>query len=85
MIKNVQQLKELILWAKAEKVKSFSIADISVELSDLALISDLSAFDPPVADSIDDNGKKQVVKRDLFESQTETAVTDEDLFWSAQN
>jgi hypothetical protein len=41
MIKTVSELKEFIVWAKSQKVKSVKLGDIHVELSDLALISDL--------------------------------------------
>jgi hypothetical protein len=36
MINNIEQLKELILWAKNEKVKSFKVDNVAVEISDLA-------------------------------------------------
>lgn len=81
MIKDLEQLKDLILWAKKEKVKSLSISDIKIEISDLAFIESLSASGAEISSEDD---KKQVVKRDLFEAQDAAAVTDEDLFWSAR-
>ena len=41
MIKDINELKELILWAKSIRLKSVKVADISFELSDLALSESL--------------------------------------------
>jgi hypothetical protein len=42
MITDINELKEFILWAKAQKVKSIKLGEIHIELSDLALIEGLS-------------------------------------------
>ncbi len=50
---NISELKDLILWAKKEKVRSLSIDGASFELSDLALVeglTDLSGADQRTSD-----------------------------------
>lgn len=79
MVKDINELKNLILWAKEQKVKSIKIADIHFELSDLALIEDLTS----VEDAILNEDKKTVVQKDLIESNQSSKEEDsEDLFWS---
>ena len=41
MIKDINELKELILWAKSERVRTLSVGNIAFELSDLALSESL--------------------------------------------
>jgi len=39
---NINEIKELILWMKANKVRKFKNADFDAELSDLAFIDELN-------------------------------------------
>jgi len=38
MLKNIQEIKQFIEWAKENKVKSFKSGDIEFEISELAMI-----------------------------------------------
>lgn len=82
MIKTVDELKELILWAKSEKVKSLKIGDIIIEMSDLALIEDIQAK-PEQA-----NSKVTASVTTFMEDMASTGNKKEDeelLYWSAQS
>lgn len=81
MVKDINELKNLILWCKSEKIKSIKIADISFELSDLALTEDMTS----VEDAILNENKTTVIQKDLMDA--EPSQTDEDeeaLFWSTR-
>lgn len=38
MIKSVEELKALILWAKEQKLKRLKVGDIEVEVSDISIL-----------------------------------------------
>lgn len=42
MIKTVEELKDLIIFAREQKLKTLKIGEISLEISDLAHVQDLS-------------------------------------------
>lgn len=48
MFKDVAELQEFIIWAKAHKVKRVKMDKIEVELSDYGLIEDLVSSQPAV-------------------------------------
>ena len=79
MVKDINELKNLILWAKEQKVKSIKIADIHFELSDLALVESMSSIE----DLILNEDKKTVIQKDLIDSEPETSDEDE-LYWSTR-
>ena len=71
----VSELKEFILWCKANKVKKFNNADIQFELSDLAFLED-----------IDKTPMKEMVlggSKDMLDTLKVPEGEDPDLFWSA--
>ncbi len=81
MVKDINELKNLILWCKSEKVKSIRLADISFELSDLALVQDMVSIE----DAILNEDKKTVIQKDLIDSdQSSLDESDEDLYWSTR-
>jgi hypothetical protein len=80
MVNNIEELKKLILWCKSEKVKTLKIADMSFELSDLALVESLTSIE----DAILNEDKKTVVQKDLVDSQPSKEEEDEDLYWSTR-
>lgn len=41
MFKNVEELRDFILWAKSEKLKRIKVGEVEVEISDYALAEDL--------------------------------------------
>lgn len=43
MIKSVQELKDLILWAKEQRISEFHINDVKITFSPLAFVDALSA------------------------------------------
>jgi CO dehydrogenase/acetyl-CoA synthase delta subunit len=77
MVNNIEELKNLIIWAKEQKVKSFKIADIHIELSDLALVENLTyqVTDPNIelTDKIKSTEEAQTAEEQ-----------NEDLFWSTR-
>ncbi len=79
MVKDINELKNLILWAKEQKVKSIKIADIHFELSDLALVEGFQSLE----EAILNENKTNVVQKDLIESEQSSKEEDnEDLYWS---
>lgn len=78
MVNNIEELKNLILWCKEQKVKSLKVAEYSFELSDLALVEDLHSFE----DATLNEDKKTVVQKDLMDSQPTPEEDAEDLYWS---
>ena len=74
MFNNVQEIKEFITWAKENKIKSFKIKDIEVEISEISFIEE---------------EKQQNLTEAIGDTLVDTEVTDpkeleELLFWSAQ-
>lgn len=41
---SIAELKELILWAKSEKVQALQVGDVRVEFSNLAMVEGLPEF-----------------------------------------
>ena len=80
MVTNIEELKKLIIWCKEQKVKAVKLADISFELSDLALVENLSSIE----DVILNEDKKTVVQKDLVDSQDSKQEDEEDLYWSTR-
>jgi hypothetical protein len=81
MVKDINELKNLILWAKEQKIKSMKIADVHFELSDLALVQDMVSIE----DAILNENKSTVVQKDLIDSEAPEASDDEDLYWSTRS
>lgn len=80
MIKNIEELKSLILWAKDQKIKTLEVAGISVQFSDLAFIGeyeDLLTKNPTNTTVISPGAHEP---HDLAASKAED---DELLFYSA--
>lgn len=52
MVKTVEELKELILWAKKERIQALKVGDIEVHMSALAFtdVPDISAPDSATKD-----------------------------------
>lgn len=78
MFKNIDELKDFIIWAKSEKVKAVKVGEISVELSDLALTADLLDIETPKDLAMPPASTK------LPDGNTETPEDEQLLFWSAR-
>lgn len=75
MLNDIEKLKEFILWAKREGVKSFKNEHISFELSDLALVSSLTKETDMVAD---------LNERSRIDREIEKSELEELLYHSSQ-
>ena len=73
MVTNVQELKDLIIWLKANRVKSLKIGDVAVEMSDYAHIESLS--EAP-AEQVSKTSAKQ---NELDEQLVSGDISDDDL------
>lgn len=83
MVKTVEELKDLIEWAKKTRVKSLKIGEIEVQMSDLAFI-----------DQLGDDLNKAPLATDASTTSTpdwsagnpteDKKTEDEDLFWSTR-
>lgn len=83
MINSVTELKDLIVWAKSQGIKSLHIGDISFELSNYALIEQLSdeasAPEEPVKKpTANEQGLDELV------TSGERADDEEALYWSSR-
>jgi hypothetical protein len=79
MLSDVEQLKQLITWARSQRIKSLKIGDAQFEFSDLAFIEDLE--------------KPLLAPKDLAvppssprlpDGNTELSEEDSDTFWSSR-
>lgn len=62
MFKDVEELKNFIIWAKSQKIKRIKVKTVEVEISDYAFIEDLvtpqsqstlSTDEPPTPDELE--------------------------------
>jgi hypothetical protein len=65
MIKSVQELQELIVWAKSQKLKSLQVDNISFEFSDISLL-----------DGIQDLGTTERIQPDLSVPPSSASLPD---------
>jgi len=79
VIKNITELKEIIKWAKAQKVKTLSIGTIQFEISELAFIED-----QPDLSNVDLSELVDVQSQEL-KTLGDAAQLDEEetLYWSS--
>jgi hypothetical protein len=84
MIKNIEELKDLITWAKEQGVRKIQIGDISFFLSNAALYK-------PVSNNLEnqpDSSGNYDIKLNSTDPQGLPASSQEDdpdLFWSADS
>ena len=53
MITSIDELKELIIWAKSQKLKSLKVGEVIFEFSDLGLIESLPDLSAPPSQARD--------------------------------
>jgi hypothetical protein len=76
MVKSIEELKNLIIWAKEQKLKSLKLADIHIEISDLALVESLNNQVNETSEQTD---------KSALEATTEQAKEEQDdLYWSTR-
>ena len=76
MIKDLNELKVFILWAKSQRIKSLELDGVKFELSDLAFIDQFNEANA--------NDKLETaVDKSKFESEQQNNEDDEDLYWSS--
>jgi len=82
MFKNINDLKDFIVWCKKEKVRAITIEDITVELSEVAMVEDI--IEKP---SVQIKSKPYVATADtspFVDKETVDPSEDEEtLFWSS--
>lgn len=82
MFKDLNDIKEFIKWCKSNKIKSFSIKDVAIEISDIAFIEELND-DKTEVSSILLEQAQEIAEDSKFEKEQQTKEDDELLFWSA--
>lgn len=76
---NLSELKELIVWAKSQKIKSLKLGETIVEFSDYAFIAEMADFNSPDKDlSVPPKSPR------LPDGNAQSSEDDEDLFWSSR-
>ncbi len=73
------ELKELILWMKDNKIKRFKNAEVEFELSDLAFIEELNPGKPVKEMPLGSNSDMLDTEKPLTKEEE-----DELLFWSSR-
>lgn len=84
MINSIEELKEFILWAKSQKVKSIKLGDINVEMSDLAFIGDFQDLGTPEREKQMPDISVPPTSPRLPEGNQQSKEEDEELYWSAR-
>lgn len=85
MIKTVEELKELIEWAKKTRVKTFKVGEIEVHLSDYAFIEGLNEpSEPSVVPAPDVSAPTKTPDWTAGSAAEDNKADDEDLFWSTR-
>jgi len=77
MIKNIAELKQLIQWAKDNKVKSINLGDIKFELSDFAYIEGAELTDEQIASGLSE------YNTDTLTDTLKDEENEDLLFWSS--
>ena len=83
---NIIEIKELVIWCKKNKVKSFSHEGVTFELSDLAFIEDLNLGTnlPEGVQAVSDKEHRYETLDTFAETEEMTPEEEEDLlFWSS--
>ena len=85
MFKEVSQVKEFILWARENKIKTFDGHGIKFELSEISYVEDLTApaHSTPRVKISEEQIMDEQEKSILEENQQAIEKDDEDLFWSS--
>lgn len=78
MIKTISELKEFMVWAKSQKIKSVTMADISFEFSELSHIDAL----PDISSAKDLAVPPSSTK--LPDGNAQLSEDEQDLFWSTR-
>ncbi len=80
MISNIQELKDLIIWAKSQSIQSLKIGDVEFKISDIALSQTL-------IDKYSETSKTENKASSDTLADTETVDPKEDdelLMWSSR-
>lgn len=82
MIKTVEELKELILFCKKEKVSEVSIGDLAFRLSDIGLVENIQSVSEMEKEL--NNLSSKTITDDLDDISTADKDREEEeaLFWS---
>lgn len=79
MFASIDELKELIRWAKSEKVQAFQVGDVRVEFSTAAMFENLPDAGSPTTDlSVPPSSPN------LPSGNTQPSDEDEDTYWSSR-
>ena len=82
---NINEIKELILWCKSNKVKSLSHDGVAFELSDIAFIEDMNLSPQAPTQALSDKVRSYETSETFAETEEMSAEEEEDLlFWSAK-
>lgn len=79
MIKSISELQDLIIWAKAQKLKSVEVSGVRFEFSDLAHIAELNDMAVPAKDISNPASSPR-----LPNGNTELSEFEKDLFYSSE-
>ena len=79
MVTSLSELKDLIIWAKAQKVQSLKVGEVEFTLSNYALIEDLIGLTSQT--STVSQKTEEVVPP--IPDPTKPPQDDPDLFWSS--
>lgn len=81
VFKDIEELKQFIIWAKSQKVRTISTPQVSFELSDLALVEDVPEIQLNKSPLVSNNISTYL--EDL-NSSGDKKEDEDTLFWSAK-
>jgi len=85
MFKEIDELKEFIVWAKENGLSSVKVGDIHVEISHIGILQSASEVQTPIEQAVAKTNKP--MSPEEKKSRDDKAQEEEDdlLFWSSNN
>jgi hypothetical protein len=80
LFNSIQDVKDLIIWAKSIGLKSIKVGDIEAEMSDIARALEATNTDDP---ELPKREELETMRTWADEAKTEPKNDEEELFWSS--
>jgi len=83
MLATIDDVKELILWAKQEKIKEIKIGNLHFVISDVAITEQYLQSQP---EELKDNESTSLSSKTMVDTlEQEPKEIEEDLYWSSRS
>ena len=85
MLKNINELKDLILFCKQEKISTLQVGDVQVQFSELALVDNIQSVAEMEKELNNLSSKTLADDPDSITKEQLEKEYEEALFWSSQS